>query len=103
MSSQSLNERRNGKGGVEEWSPADTHVCSVFHDSGVYPVKNSQLLKNHNKEGNTHLFFRACAQEFLLLRRKTPKCNTGSVCTCGSVQGVCVCVCVSVCVSVCVC
>lgn len=33
------------KAGGKKWSPADTHVCSVFHDSGVYPVKIHSSLR----------------------------------------------------------
>lgn len=94
MSSLRLNEGRNGKEGGrgKEWSPADTHVCSVFHDSGVYPVKIHSSLRTIIKRLILIFFFHACAQKFRFWGGKTPTCDTGCVYAHVAVFRVCVCV-----------
>lgn len=57
MSSPRLTEESNGKGGREEWNPADTHVCFFFLLFKSVSYKNPQLLKKRNKKkSNAHLF-----------------------------------------------
>lgn len=50
MSSPRLTEESNGKGGREEWNPADTHVCFFFLLFKSVSYKNPQLLKKRNKK-----------------------------------------------------
>lgn len=57
------------KGGGEEWSPADTHVCSVFHNSGVYPVKIHSSLRTIIKRVIL-IFFPCLRTEVYIFGRK---------------------------------